>query len=189
MKQVKWIWKITALILGTIITGYLMYGIFTNHDRRVTFLKKYLPDKASITLLVYCEKYKVDWLKALALLYAESEGKQTARSRNSNGSSDYGYFQLNGGGTLQHLRQRLKRHFDDVDKYSTEFNICGGILHLRSLLTYFDGDYYKAVEVYNIGVGNYRKGKTNNKHLDKWMTYFTYFKMEWIYSNKFLGVF
>ena len=188
-RMVKAVWKPTAIILGAIILVYISYGLLTAQDRKIKFLQKYLSDKASITLIVYCDKYNVDWIKVLALLYSESEGKQKARSRNRNGSRDYGYMQLNGSGTLQHLRQRLKEHIDDVGKYSTEFNIGGGILHLRSMLDYVDENYYRAAELYNIGIGSYREGKRNNRHLEKWITYYTYFKYEYLDDNKFLGIF
>jgi len=179
----KTVWIITSIVLGVALISVVIFALMSAHDhnKKVEFLNQYLPEKATMMVLLYSDKYDLDWIKVLALLYAESEGKQKARSRNRNGTGDYGYMQLNGGGTLQHLRQRLKRHIDNVDKYSIEFNVAGGCLHLRAMLNYVDNNYYKAVEIYNIGIGGYRRGKTNDNHLDKWMIYYNYFRYEYLH--------
>lgn len=153
---------------------------------KILFLKKYLPEDASISLLKWSKKYGLDWKKVLSTIYSESEGKKNAVGR----TRDYGYMQLlrptarNAKIVLRKYYSKQKQKIFRKSNYifDTDFNIGGGclLLHwIKNTVLNGKGCWVDIITIYNVGIGNFRKGKRNWKHVKKWGMLYSFFKTEW----------
>jgi len=177
MSSVKYRNTILFFLIVFFISASNKIKYYKNYEKKIKFLNQYLNDKASQKLLVYSLKYDLDWLKVFACLMSESEGYKYAISKNK----CRGYMQL-AGTTARMIATILGyKHYDIFDE---DFNIQAGCLFLRMILdTYTEGNeiekWTKAIEIYNLGYGAYRKGYRNEKHIRKFWLNYTYFKIKW----------
>lgn len=174
LKELK-LWHRVAIVAGLTISYIgIRVGLYFN---RIQFMMGYIPKIAAECVLEYSDIHKVNWLKSFTTLMSESEGKRIACHPRTKCK---GYMQL-APRTSGILRKSLEKDIKDTDIYSTEYNIAGGILFLRTCYDHFSGkDWLVAVEIYNVGYGNYRDKKMRNpKHIKKWCIKYTKFKSEY----------
>ena len=149
--------------------------------KRELFLLRYLEPEAVSSLLKWGSYYGMSriWLQNFSLSMTESNGDRKAKS----GKDCHGYMMLHTQ-TAKYLRERLARHISDCNIYATEFNIAGGLLHIRSLLDRSAfGHYPTMIEMYNVGASGYQRGKRAPVHVKRFNINYTYYKTEW---NKYL---
>lgn len=183
-------------IIGSVCMTFLLFiGVlaFTaehfynqwNDNKKIEFMNQHIPVDASRALLEWCEYYgfKKEWLWIFDLLMTESNGDRLAKSH----ADCKGYLQLSRRTALI-LKNRLKDKINKCGVYDTEFNIAGGILHLRNLYdNYCSQDLWLSIEVYNVGDYNYfTHGKRAPHHMKRFGINQTYFKFEW---KKFKAIF
>ncbi len=172
---------ISMIVLAILITVDVLLP--DRVDRRVEFMSQFTTREGAIYELKWVEVFGLDWQKSFAVTLAESDGKQMAKSifrRNGKIHHAYGQKQVVGL-TLAYWRKRAEFFgIKDTNKYSLEFNIFSGCGELAKWVDYYEGDYIKAVHVYNVGFGDITyKRKINPKHIDKWLTEYTVIKNRW----------
>jgi soluble lytic murein transglycosylase-like protein len=181
-KYIKIIFFIIIILTITLsIIGYELYELYyeRNYLKKIKFVSQYIPEKYAIHVIKYSEKYSIDFIDSLALLYTESEGNRKCRGI----SKEYGYYQILPD-TYRPIRDRLKYIIKSTDIYG-ELNIAGGNLHLKAMMGYCDNDLLKAIECYNLGMGKFRVGKKNSPYITKFLNNKTFFITEW-YEFKLL---
>ena len=175
----KIILAVLLLALMMFVIAGLQYHKASREVRQFEFLSLYLPEEAVRALMQWSNYYgfRGKWLEVFALLMTESNGVRRAKSH----KDCHGYMMLQTR-TAGYLRERLRDIISDVDIYSTEFNIAGGLLHLRSLVdNQCDGDFTLAIEHYNTGSYNYVKGIRAPAHMTRYGINLTYYK--YAYNN------
>jgi soluble lytic murein transglycosylase-like protein len=133
------------------------------------------------------EYYELDVFWAVAVTQGESKFKQHALSKRPYNCK--GLKQLSGS-TESYCRQALENRIKDTDVYSIEFNVWAGNLTLKTCLDWAGGNYVKAIEIYNVGLGNYRKGtregvNRNYRHIKKTSILHSELKAAWREFPKF----
>jgi len=166
---------IFGVFLCLISTAWFFH-LFRLEQQKIDFMCQKIPLKASNSIIKYSRKYNRDWMFCYALLMTESNGKRILISR----AKCKGYMQL-APKTEIYLRERLSDIIIDTSSFSTEFNIAGGILHVKALQDYYTGkDELFTAEVYNTGWYNYNGLKKRAPaHVKRFLINLTYFKTEW----------
>jgi soluble lytic murein transglycosylase-like protein len=172
--------KIIFIIIGLIIIllsviyffGYELY-LERKYLMKVKFVSQYIPEKYAIHVIKYSDKYGIDFIDSLSLLFTESDGDRKCRGT----SKEYGYYQILPE-TYRPIRDRLKKIIKSTDIYG-ELNIAGGNLHLKAMMSYCTNKLLKAVECYNLGIGKFRIGKKNSPYITKFLDNKTFFETEW----------
>lgn len=187
-KESWWFGLAIVLCIIFIITVAFTLKYYYNQwddNKKIEFMNQYIPVEASRAVLKWCGYYgfKKEWLWIFDLLMTESNGDRLAKSH----ADCKGYLQLSRR-TAIILKNRLKDKINKCGVYDTEFNIAGGILHLRNLYdNYCSRDLWLAIEVYNVGDYNYfTHGKRAPHHMKRFGINQTYFKFEW---KKFEAIF
>lgn len=170
---------VSAIIFVCIITFTAKYYYNQWHDsKKIAFMNQYISNNASQALLKWCKYYdfKKYWLEVFNMVMTESNGDRLARSH----ADCKGYTQLSKR-TAQILKNRLKDKIKSCKVYDTEFNIAGGILHLRNLYDHYcSQDLWLSIEVYNVGDYNYfTRKKRAPFHMRRFGINQTYFEYEW----------
>lgn len=97
------------------------------------------PTRYDEIILAAAERYRVDPALVRAVVKAESDFNETARSRK-------------GAQGLMQLMPETARLHNVANVYDPEENIDGGVQHLRLLLDRYRGDLRLALAAYNAGV-------------------------------------
>jgi soluble lytic murein transglycosylase-like protein len=169
------------------IIGFFIYCRIVVKNSRVEFYKRYADETVAIAELHSADYYGLDWLWCMAITRAESKFKVEARStyrKNGVKYHCYGLKQL-AMSTAAYCREALGNRFKDTSIYAVDFNVWGGNLYIKSLMkNYCSDDIIKAIEIYNCGIGNYRRGKKegvnrNSRHIKKVVIYYQQLKEEW----------
>lgn len=187
--------KVTRIELKiSIIIIFIMmcvFGYFWYQNKvataRYRFYNQYADESVGIAEIHSADYYGLDWLLCMAQTKAESDFKIMAKStywKKGKRYHAYGLKQLVMS-TAAYCRKSLGSDFKDTSIYAVDFNIWAGNLHFKNTLeNYSQNDILKAIEIYNIGYGAYRKGKVegvnrNTKHMKKVTIYYQQFKEEW----------
>ena len=133
-----------------------VYGYPEIRDSLVSLYK--IPHQKATILSFYigfnCDRYRVPWKEAAALVKPESNFDPYALSYRG----AIGYFQIMPE-TGMYLAHELGEPYPDTFAlYNPELNIKLGIYYIAKLKLALDGNYEKAAKAYNIGIGNYWAG-------------------------------
>ncbi len=101
-------------------------------------------------ILAAAQKYGVDPTLALAVAAHESGFNPTATHQNSNGTTDWGVFQLN---------DTTVRTLNVSDPLDPSQNIDAGVRLLGMLSNQYSGDLQKTLWAYSAGAGSVASGK------------------------------
>lgn len=104
-----------------------------------------------------CTQYKIDERFAMAIIYAESNGRRVVGKKNSNGTRDYGRFQVN----------EIHHPDSPYELLDDELNIKKAFKYLNYCIKRSNGDIYKTIVYYNAGVNSNVSNYTNKKYLKK----------------------
>lgn len=109
-----------------------------------------------------CKEYEVDYKLILAIIKTESNFKSGTTNKNSNGSRDHGYMQINS----IHKKEFAKQGFTDM--HDAHQNIEYGIKYFADLYHKFNGNEHYSLSSYNRGEYGFRKllkkGITSTKY-------------------------
>jgi soluble lytic murein transglycosylase-like protein len=162
-----------------------MYYQWWSHGKKYDFIKKYTNEKVARSILKWSKYWELDkyWLEIFCLLMTESNGKQYATSN----KNCKGYMQL-GKTTYIVTKERLYKLIKNCNVYAIEFNIAGGILHLKNLMDHWcSNNWWITVEVYNTGWNSWANHKVRSPlHMKRYSINYTFYKTEW---DKFSSLF
>ena len=179
-KKVKTYFELTIILIVFLI---LIFGVFFGVkiykswliEKKIEFMMLKIPRLAAVSIIKWSDYYYLDWLKCYNVLMTESNGKKYLVSRKGCKS----YMQL-ARKTALILKERLQDKIKNCNVFDTEFNIAGGILHLHNLYyNYYNEDWNITVEVYNVGSGNYARGRRAPLHMKRYGINYSYFNREW----------
>lgn len=177
--------EVIILIIILIVVGISVLAYFVNgymETRRIRFMTPYIGETASGLVIKYSEYWGNDWLKSFTTLMSESEGNPKACNtfyRKGVKHHARGFYQI-AGMTSAHWRTRVPGFIKDTDPYAIEFNIWAGNGEIATWRRHYNGDWYKAVAIYNVGYGDFvYRGKRNAKHVEKWARYYEKFNAEY----------
>ena len=189
---------IVILVVFLVLVLGLVGVIINNYSYRMTkytFLNRlgaenyYIKHIFDANKKYLSEKVKYGFLLLWAMIDSESLGNANMRSKNRNGTTDYGLMGINSC-NIDNVKHALRHEFDrsmqSVSIYEPKLNIYAGALLLREKIYYFEIDgwadkdaLFNAIECYNMGFGNWRKGYDNSKYLDKVMIRYVEYCIMW----------
>jgi len=198
-------WKIFLLIFLIGLTAFSLFHTWKlatewkvekERQVKIAFVSQYIPRHHAEYVVKYSAMYHVDLLDSLTILLNESSGRQKARSKhNSDGTYDYGYYQINSGNWkyirfVLSLDKELSKQIDSKSVYGAEFNIWAGNLWISWMIDYFyadqtclpDDTIHFAVQTYNVGWGAFRNGtsmKSASRYLKKFLVHRRHLKIKW----------
>lgn len=171
------VWRdISIGIIVVIVLGLsLLFYIKWYHKQKIHFLTPMLGQRSEL-FLKYVKKYKNDWLEELARIRTESDF-----DRNCIGTKkEAGWYQIlpsTHKGMVTLVKQIAR---NPNDKH--EIILIMGNLYYAAMRRY-TGDWMKATEAYNIGIGGMRAGRKNSKYLERYLQSYEFLLQEW---NDFL---
>lgn len=186
--KIIWILLLIVTIAGVVlgILGKKHYA-----EKKLIFITQFTKDIEISKVIIEAEnKYGIDFKLILAIIKKESLFDAKSRNRNKNKTYDYGLMQINtcNVDNVKHaLKDSIGRPLNKMSIYDIDVNILGGCLLLREWINFFtDRDAYDdnscvyfAIEVYNMGLGNWWKGKRNPKHLTSVLMFWTEYNELW----------
>jgi soluble lytic murein transglycosylase len=117
-------------------------------------LKKIYPLKYSEYVEKYAEEYNIDKYLVYAIIKAESNFKEDAKSA----SNALGLVQIMEATAIE-TANKMELNITELDLYNPELNIRLGIKYFTNLLDKYNNNYNLAIIAYNAGIGN----------VDKWI--------------------
>lgn len=169
--------KVRILIISLVVIcgiAFIFIIKWRYQQARIRFLCQWVTKKQAVNEIKYSEKFKLHWLKNFAVTMIEGRGREDITSeKGAEGSKQV--LRSN----LRNCREYFRTTISNRAYRATEFNIASGSLMLRIFLDYCDQNYYKAVEVYNMGLGNIRIGKKNSNYVVDWAGWYTILSYEW----------
>ncbi len=123
---------------------------------------KWLTDNLYDLYYYRSKEYNVNINLAIAIIRAESNGRNVVSRRNKNGTRDYGRMQINGIHFPKNPRKLLN------DKINSKY----GFWYISYCLRESDGNIKKAIRLYNQGVHGKAKYYTNWKYVYKILDYY-----------------
>jgi soluble lytic murein transglycosylase-like protein len=180
--------KISIIVIFILLCiGGYFYSSYKIKNARVDFYKQYADESVAIAEIHSADYYELDWLLCMANTKAESGFKIMAKStfhRKGKRYHAYGLKQLVMS-TAAYCRSALGDRFKDSTIYAVDFNVWAGNLHFKNVLeNYSSNNILKAIEIYNVGHGAFRRGKTegvnrNSRHVKKVTIYYQELKEQW----------
>lgn len=117
-------------------------------------MKKIYPLKYSEYVEKYAKKYDIDPYMVYAIIKAESNFDENARST----SNAVGLMQIMEATAIE-TAKKMDLEVTEEDLFNPELNINIGLKYFTSLLDKYNDNYYLAIIAYNAGIGN----------VDKWI--------------------
>ena len=135
---------ITLLILASII--FILFKVVKIDD---IIMKKLYPLKYSGYVVKYAEEYNMDKYMVYAIIKAESNFKENAKSS----SNAIGLMQIM---EITALETANKMDFEVTEEelFKPEINIKIGLKYFTYLLNHYNNNYPLAIIAYNAGMGN-----------------------------------
>ena len=140
------------IIIITILLLYFVLFKVLEIDKIV--LKKIYPLKYSEYIEKYAKEYEIDKYLVYAIIKAESNFKEDARSN----SGAIGLMQIMEA-TAMEIANKMDLNVTKEDLFKPELNIKIGLKYFTSLLEKYNNNYNLAIIAYNAGIGN----------VDKWI--------------------
>lgn len=146
--------KTIKLLIILIIFLLLYLVLFKVLEIDKIVLKKIYPLKYSEYVEKYAEEYNIDKYLVYAIIKAESNFKEDAKST----SNAVGLVQMMEATAIE-TANKMDLNITKEDLFNPELNIKIGLKYFTSLLDKYNGNYNLAIIAYNAGIGN----------VDKWI--------------------
>lgn len=147
----KRIIKLLIIIIILLFIYYLLFGVIKVDD---IVMKKIYPLKYSQYVEKYAEEYKIDKYMVYAIIKAESNFNEKAKSS----SNAIGLMQIMETTAIE-TANKMSLNVTEEDLFDPELNIKIGLKYFADLLKNYDNNYALAIIAYNAGIGN----------VDKWI--------------------
>ena len=146
--------KTIEFLIICIILLSIFFILFKIIDIDKIVMKKVYPLKYTENIEKYAEKYNVDKYLVYAIIKAESNFNEKAKSK----SNAIGLMQIMEA-TAKEIAAKMELDIMKEQLYKPELNIQIGVKYYASLLEKYNNNYKIAIIAYNAGIGN----------VDKWI--------------------
>ena len=146
--------KLIKFLIILIIFLFLYFLLFKVMEIDKKIMKKIYPLKYSKYVEKYAEEYNIDKYLVYAIIKAESNFKEDAKSV----SNAVGLMQIMEATAIE-TANKMDLNIVESDLYNPELNIRLGIKYFANLLDKYNNNYNLAIIAYNAGIGN----------VDKWI--------------------
>ena len=146
--------KLIKFLIILIIFLLLYFILFKILEIDKIILKKIYPLKYSQYVEKYAEEYNIDKYLVYAIIKAESNFKENAKST----SNAVGLMQIMEATAIE-TANKMNLNITELDLFNPELNIRLGLEYFTNLLDKYNDNYNLAIIAYNAGIGN----------VDKWI--------------------
>ena len=144
--------KLIKFLIILIIILLLYFVLFKVVEVDKIVMKKIYPLKYSEYIEKYSEEYNIDKYLVYAIIKAESNFKEDAKST----SNAIGLMQIMEA-TAFETANKMDLNISEKDLFDPELNIKIGLKYFTSLLEKYNNNYNLAIIAYNAGIGNVEK--------------------------------
>lgn len=141
-------------ILIIVIILLSIYFVFFKVRIDKVIMKKIYPLKYTQYVEKYSREYKIDKYLVYAIIKAESNFNENAKSN----SDAIGLMQIMEQTAIE-TAQKMGQNVTEEDLFNPDLNIKIGLKYYSTLLEKYDNNYQMAIIAYNAGIGN----------VDKWI--------------------